>query len=403
MIRMKFLHTADLHIGRKIFEQSLIEDQQYILDKIIEIAVTEQVDAVVIAGDIYDRAIPSTEAVTLLDDFYTQLIQAGIKVIAVSGNHDSPERVAFADRILEGQGLYLAGGYQEPLRTVTLEDAFGPVTFVCLPFVKPAVVGATNSAEAVEAILGRTPMAMDLRSRYVLVTHFFVSGENGENPELSDSENDAQVGGLDAVPAGMFGAFSYVALGHIHKPQHMGMGKVYYSGSPLKYSFSEAKQEKCVQIVELGEQCRTENTEITESDVQRGVVFKRGGVTVRRIPLIPMRDMRCIRGKLSDLISSEVVAANSVGMEDYLQITLTDTEELIDPMGTLRSVYPNVLQIIMEKNCVDEDGVYESRLLGERKSTATLFGEFYEMLKGEPMDERRRTIVEEAAGRAEQL
>ena len=374
---MKFLHTADLHIGRKIFEQSLIEDQRYILDKIINIALTESVDAVVIAGDIYDRAIPSTEAVTLLDDFYTRLIQEGIKVIAISGNHDSPERVAFADRILEGQGLYLAGGYQEPLKTVTLEDETGPVTFVCLPFVKPAVVGVSNSAETVEAILGRTPMAMDLRSRYVLVTHFFVSGENGENPELSDSESDAQVGGLDAVPAGMFSAFSYVALGHIHKPQHMGMGKIYYSGSPLKYSFSETKQEKGVQIVEFGD-----------------------GMTVRRIPLVPLRDMRCIKGKLADLISPEVVEANKDGLDDYLQVTLTDTEELIDPMGTLRSIYPNVLQIIMEKNCVNEDGEYESHLVGERKSTATLFGEFYEMLKGEPLDDRRREIVEEAVAKA---
>ena len=398
---MKFLHTADLHIGRKIFEQSLIEDQKYILDKVVDIALTEQVSAVVIAGDIYDRAIPSTEAVTLLDDFYTRLIRAGIKIIAVSGNHDSPERVAFADRILEGQGLYLAGGYQEPLKTVTLEDEYGPVTFVCLPFVKPAVVGANNSAEAVEMILGRTPMAMDLRSRYVLVTHFCVSDENGENPELSDSENDAQVGGLDAVPAGMFGAFTYVALGHIHKPQHMGMGKVYYSGSPLKYSFSEAKQKKCVQIVELKSNQEVEVGEFTQTDVEKGIVSRQGAVTVRRIPLTPLRDMRCIRGKLSDLISPEIVAENSDCLEDYLQVTLTDTEELIDPMGTLRSVYPNVLQIIMEKNCPDEEGDYETRLVGERKSTSVLFGEFFEMLKGEPMDERRREIVEEAARKAE--
>lgn len=396
---MKFLHTADLHIGRKIFEQSLITDQRFILDKIIEIALTEQVDAVVIAGDIYDRAIPSTEAVTLLDDFYTRLIQAQIKVIAVSGNHDSPERVAFADRILEGQGLYLAGGYQEPPRTVTLEDEFGPVTFVCLPFVKPAVVGAASSAEAVESILGKTPRTMDLRSRYVLVTHYFVTGEKGENPELSESENDSQVGGLDAVPAGMFAGFSYVALGHIHKPQHMGMGKVYYSGSPLKYSFSEAKHEKCVNIVELGG-IKGEEDAVGEGAAVEANITSQPGLRIRSIPLTPLRDMRCIRGKLSELISPKAVAANSGCLEDYLQVTLTDKEELIDPMGTLRSVYPNVLQIIMEKNCVDEDGEYESRLTGQRKGTAELFGEFYELLKGEPMDEKRREIVEDAASKA---
>ena len=376
---MKFLHTADLHIGRKIFEQSLLEDQKIILDKIIAIVLEEKVDAVVIAGDIYDRAIPSTEAVTLLDSFYTRLIQAGVKVIAVSGNHDSPERVAFADRILEGQGLYLAGEIRESLKTVTLEDEYGPVTFVCFPFVKPAVVGADCSAQAVKTMLERLPMKMDLRSRYVLVTHFFVTGESGEAPELSDSENDSRVGGLDAVPSGMFSAFSYVALGHIHKPQHMGMGKVYYSGSPLKYSFSEALQEKGVNIVELN------GTE----------------TVVRRIALTPIRDMRCIKGKLAELISPEAVMANDSGREDYLQVTLTDTEELIDPMGTLRSVYPNVLQIVMEKNFTDGDEAYESRLTGERKNTTTLFGEFYELLKGEPMDERRMEIVREAVMKAE--
>lgn len=400
---MKFLHTADLHIGRKIFEQSLIEDQKYILDRITEIAFAEQVDAVVIAGDIYDRSIPSTEAVTLLDNFLTQLVKGGIPVIAVSGNHDSAERVAFADRLLEGQGLYLAGGYQEPLRTVTLEDEFGPVTFVCLPFVKPAEVGAASSAEAVEEILSRLPMTLDLRSRYVLVTHFFVTGESGETPELSDSENDSQVGGLDSIPAGLFQSFSYVALGHIHKPQHMGMGKVYYAGSPLKYSFSEAKYEKSVNIVELGIAGSGAENFAAGETLQAGEMLqgrdasRRGCLTVRRIPLTPLRDMRCIKGALAELISPRVVAECSQGREDYLQVTLTDTEELIDPMGTLRSVYPNVLQIIMEKNLQSDVGEYESRIVGQRKGTAELFGEFYELLKGEPMDEKRRGIVEEVA------
>lgn len=394
---MKFLHTADLHIGRKIFEQSLIEDQKYILDRITEIAFAENVDAVVIAGDIYDRSIPATEAVTLLDEFLTKLVKGGIPVIAVSGNHDSAERVAFADRLLEGQGLYLAGGYREPLRTVTLEDEFGPVTFVCLPFVKPAEAGAASSAEAVEGILSRLPMTLDLRSRYVLVTHFFVTGESGENPELSDSENDSQVGGLDSIPAGLFQSFSYVALGHIHKPQHMGMGKVYYAGSPLKYSFSEAKHEKSVNIVELGGGGR--KYEDSEGDGQGAETAERSGsgISVRKIPLTPLRDMRCIKGALAELISPEVVAECGQGREDYLQVTLTDTEELIDPMGTLRSVYPNVLQIIMEKNLQADEGEYESRIVGQRKGTAELFGEFYELLKGEPMDEKRREIVEAVA------
>ncbi len=399
---MKFLHTADLHIGKKLFEMSLMEDQKYILSQIFDIACREQVDAVLIAGDVYDRAVPSTESVTLLDDFLTRLIETKIPVLMISGNHDSPERVAFADAILEKQGLHIAGNYQVPLKTVTLEDEQGPVTFVCMPFVKPAVTGGTTSAQAVEQMLAATPMTLNLRQRYVLVTHYFVTGEQGEMPELSDSETDVNVGGLDNVPADFFRNFCYVALGHIHKPQQVGKGrnetdcdkvkygedkergkhgrmqnsKIYYSGSPLKYSFSEANGEKSVNIVELGEP---------------------GAVSVRREVLKPLRDMRCIKGRLADLMSPEVIAQVGEGNEDYIQATLTDTEELIDPIGTLRSVYPNVLQILLEKKQLTEGQEYESRMQGKRKSTVELFGEFYEMLKGEPMDEKRRAVVEDAA------
>ena len=377
---MKFLHTADLHIGKKIFEQSLIEDQYYILDRIYEIALREQVEAVVIAGDIYDRAIPSTEAVTLLDNFLTKLVKEGIPVIAVTGNHDSAERVSFADQILEKQGLHISGSIEGQLKTVMLKDAYGPVSFVCLPFVKPSAVGASASAQAVEEILGRQPMSLSLCQRNVLITHFFVVGENGESPEISDSETDTQVGGLDAVPVTFFQCFDYVALGHIHKPQHIGKGQVYYAGSPLKYSFSEAKWEKSVNIVELAE---------------------RGNVSVRKVPLTPLRDMRVIRGKLKELMKPERIAEEGERVTDYLQVNLTDTEELIDPMGTLRSAYPNVLFIRMEKNEENLAEEYVSRLSGQRKSTVQLFGEFYEMLKGEPLDDKRLQIAKEAAEEAE--
>ncbi len=377
---MKFLHTADLHIGKKIYEQSLMEDQSHILNQIYETALEEQVDAVVIAGDIYDRAIPPAEAVTLLDDFLTRLTEKKIPVIAVTGNHDSAERVAFAGRILEKQGLYIAGGAEGSLKTVTLEDAYGPVAFVCLPFIRPAAVGASSSAQAVEEMLGRHPMSLSACQRNVLVTHFFVVGESGEGPEISDSETDTQVGGLDAVPAALFRHFDYVALGHIHKPQHMGRGNVYYAGSPLKYSFSEAQWDKSVNLVELAEP---------------------GNVTVRKIPLSPLRDMRSIRGRLKELMEPERIAAEGEGSRDYLQAVLTDTEELIDPMGTLRSAYPNVLFIQMEKKACSGTEEYSSRLPGQRKSISQLFEEFYEMLKGEPLDEVRQQFVEEAAREAE--
>lgn len=377
---MKILHTADLHIGKKLFEQSLIEDQKYILGQIKEIALGEKVDVVVIAGDVYDRPVPPAEAVSLLDEFLTGLIKEGIKVIMISGNHDSPERVAFADRILEGQGLYIAGEYQTPLKTVVLSDEYGPVTFVCMPFVKPGVVGISaqggnETAMAVEQMLSRTPMTLSLNQRSVLVTHYFVTGENGEVPQLSDSETDVNVGGLDNVSAGLFAGFDYVALGHIHKPQHIGEGNVYYSGAPLKYSFGEALGTKSVNLVELRRPRQ---------------------VTVQKIPLKPLRQMRCIKGRLADLISREVVSSCD-GREDYIQASLTDTEELIDPVSTLRSVYPNVLQVLLEKNLPGADGGYESRMPMEQKGMAELFGDFYEMLKGEPMDEIRKSIVEDVA------
>lgn len=380
-LAMKFLHTADLHIGKRLFESSLIEDQKYILSQIVDIACREQVDAVLIAGDVYDRAVPSTEAVGLLDDFLTRLQVAELPVIMISGNHDSPERVSFADAILEKQDLYIAGSYQEPLKTVTLKDAHGPVTFVCMPFVKPAVVGCADSAGAVEHMLSHLNRTGEPNQRYVLLTHYFVTGERGETPRLSDSETDVNVGGLDNVSSGLFAGFNYVALGHIHRPQQIGGGSVYYSGSPLKYSFSEARGDKSVNIVELGAD---------------------GQAKVRREILRPLRDMRCIRGRLADLMdcAAQVTGEQAAAMrEDYIQATLTDTEELIDPIGTLRSVYPNVLQIVLEKNqpMEGQPAEYEGRPVSPHKGVAELFAEFYELLKGEPLDDKRRSVVEEAA------
>lgn len=358
----------------------MIEDQKYILEQIFDIAVRKKVDAVLIAGDVYDRSVPPTEAVSLLDDFLTKLVEAGIAVLMISGNHDSPERVAFAERILEKRGLYIAGNYCEPLKTVTLQDEYGPVTFVCMPFVKPAVTGNVTSEQAVTQMLSTLPMTLDGNRRYVLLTHFFVTGEQGETPELSDSESEVNVGGLDNVSAGLFRSFDYVALGHIHRPQHIGQGNVYYAGAPLKYSFSEAMNEKSVNLVELG---------------------RPGEVTVRRMYLKPLHEMRCLKGKLQDLMNRDVVELLGDSKEDYVQATLTDTEELIDPIGTLRSVYPNVLQILLERNQAAVGMEYESGIHSARKSTVELFSEFYEILKGEPMDEKRLSLVREVAEEAE--
>lgn len=414
---MKFLHTGDLHIGKKLFEASVLEDQAHILNQIHEIALAEQVQAVVLAGDLYDRSVPPAEAVTLLDDFLTRLVQAGIPVIAVSGNHDSPERISFGEKILEKQGLYLAGVYEGSLRRVEISDGETKVCFVCLPFVKPAQVEETTSAGAVARILYKEGLLADdisgqeqdkdtaqkqekaaaqentaegpmtgsegmdvceVPMRQVLVTLYFVTGENGQAPQLADSETSVDVGGIDNIPADVFKAFDYVALGHIHRCQQVGEGPIWYAGAPMKYSFSETRDTKSVNIVEL-----------------RG----QDPVTVTRRYLTPIREMRCIKGQLRDLIRPETVGAEGVSSEDYIQATLTDREELIDPIGVLRSVYPNVMQILSQRYEETGRDNYVSRLQGRRREPQELFGDFYEMLTGEKLSESQRELARDVAER----
>lgn len=367
---MKFLHTSDLHIGKTIYEFSMIEEQKHIVAEIIQIAKKEKVDAVLIAGDIYDRSIPSTEAVGVLNDFLTELIQEKIKVFLISGNHDSAERVQFANQILEKQGLTIVGSLENgQARQVFLEDEFGKVGITLLPFVKPSQVGAGTSQEAVEIIRSNTPFDKDARN--ICMTHYFVTN-HGKYPETSDSETNIQIGGLDHVEAELFSDFDYVALGHIHKAQKIGEGEIYYSGTPLKYSFSEAMDDKTVTIVEMKE---------------------KGNLTIRKCPLHPKRDMRRIKGTLEALLQKEVVESGN--REDYIEATLLDKEELIDPIGTLRSVYPNTMHIILAKNAEKESSLQEEEVLeqNQKKSMEELFGDFYELVRGEELDEERKEAV----------
>lgn len=375
---MKFLHTSDLHIGKKLYEAQLYEDQKHMLGELHRIALAEQVDAVVIAGDLYDRSMPPTEAVELLDDFLTELVREKIPVIMISGNHDSPERVGFGGRILEKQGLYIGGAYDGSLRKVSLKAGEQEVCFICLPFVKPGVVGKTNCQDAVAEILSKENIDFRDGKKYVLVTHYFVTGKTGEMPSLSESETGTYVGGIDNVTADVFDGFAYVALGHIHKSQKVSGGEIYYSGSPMKYAFSETNQEKTVNIVEItGE-----------------------GVSVEKKALQPYRDMRVIKGELSALIDPMVVEDAGVSKEDYIQAILTDKEALIDPIGILRSVYPNVLQIVLEKNYSVKEELYTGNFQTRKKSIPELFGEFYEMLTGTELSEEQVRAVEAAAGEA---
>lgn len=372
---MKLVHTGDLHIGKIVNGFSMMEDQKYILKQIYEISCREKADALILAGDIYDRAIPPAEAVVLLDHFLTDMAEAGILVFLISGNHDSPERLGFAAKLLEDKRIHIGGVYENCLKEVKVTDLYGEVTFVLMPFVRPATVEAKTSGEAAERMLSQRVKG---KEREILVSHCFVT-DGGREPELSDGETTVHVGGLDNVEASLLGGFDYVALGHIHKPQKIGQGNIYYAGAPLAYSFSEAGHEKSVNLVELGEE---------------------GETTVRRIPLKPLHEMRRIRGRLEELMRPEIVAAGDA--EDYIRAELTDEEELIDPIGTLRSVYPNIMQIVLMKNEEKENTAYTSRLQEKRKSIPELFQDFYEMIRGEKPDEEKMEAVRAAARKAEE-
>ncbi len=372
---MRFLHTGDLHLGKTVNDFSMISDQRYILEQITDMVKKEAVQALVIAGDVYDRAIPPSEAVTLLDDFLTQLVKLGVSVLLISGNHDSPERVSFAEEILKEKGVYIAGVYKEGLKKVAFFDEYGEVTFVLMPFIKPAAVGARTNGEAVEKMLAAEEKKEE--GRRVLVSHFFVT-DCGREPELSDGETTIHVGGLDNVEASLFDGFDYVALGHIHKPQRIGEKQVYYAGAPLAYSFSEAGRTKTVNLVEIkGE----------------------GEVSVKQLPLKPLHEMRKIRGRMDELMAEEVVEA--ADRFDYIQAQLTNEEELIDPIGTLRNVYPNIMQIVLMKNEGRENPEYESRAVEKRKSIPELFAGFYQMVRNEEPDEERMEIILETAKETE--
>ena len=364
---MKILHTADLHIGKIVNEFSMIEDQRHILKQIIEIAVEKKVEVVIVAGDIYDRAIPSVEGVELLDEFYTQLLQYGIRVLAISGNHDSPERISFASKILREQGLHICGDYQGRLKKIVLEDEYGEVIFHFFPFIKTATASVYLEKKAVtvqqmaEEILEKDKEELDLEKRNVCISHYFVLHGNEKAEEILEREES--VGGIDGIEASLFEDYDYVALGHIHGDSYMGRETIAYSGSPLKYSFSEVNQKKSVRIIELKE---------------------KGNIEIERCFLKPLHDMRVIRGELKELMKPEVVQAADAS--DYICAMLTDKDDLLNPMDTIRSVYPNTMQVIVEK--------YQKEYLPEEltvldtreKDLFTNYQDFFELVEGEALE-----------------
>ena len=357
---MRFLHISDLHIGKVVNDFSMLEEQKLILDQLVSLAAENKVDALVIAGDIYDRAIPPGEAVSLFDQFLTKLSDQEIQIIMISGNHDSPERISFGEHLLCARGVHIAGVWNRQAKRVLLGDT----EFVLLPFFKPVREEETDSNSAVARALERywqQEQEESLEKQRVLITHFFVT-DQGKEPALSESETTIHVGGLDNVEASLFDGFDYVALGHIHRCQQIGERPVWYSGSTLKYSFGECGQEKCALLVNL-EEHRAE---------------------VTRLPLHPAKEFRIIRGSLEELLRQ---GQEDERRSDYLQAVLTDRGELIDPMGTLRSVYPNMMQILRAGELEQEQRAEQKadRMLARRKDPVALFEAFYEEVTGETL------------------
>lgn len=367
---MKFLHLSDLHLGKRVNGFSMIGDQKYILAQILQIAQKERADGVILAGDIYDKPVPPAEAVQIFDEFLTKLADMEIPVFLVSGNHDCAERIAFGAHLMRGKNVYISPVYDGAVEPVRLKDEFGELDLYLLPFLKPAIVRhafedaqISSYQDALQTAVEH--MQIDRGRRNVLVAHQFVTGAS-----RCDSE-EISVGGVDNVEASVFDAFDYVALGHIHSPQHVGRETVRYCGTPLKYSFSEADQEKSVTVAEL---------------------LEKGKVLIRQIPLIPLRDMRKLRGSYLEVTAPSFY--QGMNREDYIQVTLTDEEDVPDGMQKLRVIYPNLMRLEYDNRRTREERTVDAAADAEQKSELELFEEFYELQNNQPMSEQQRAFAE---------
>lgn len=372
---MKLIHLSDLHLGKRVHEFPMLEDQKHIIKQILGIIDREEPDAVLIAGDVYDRTIPQTEAVNLLDGFLTELTARDLPVLLISGNHDSADRLAFGGRVMERSRIHISPVYDGKVKPVTIEDEYGPVDFFLLPFLKPAVVRACFPEEEVESTNDAVACAVrhmprDPSRRRVLVAHQFVTGAS-----TCDSE-EMYVGGSDNVDADVFGDFDYVALGHLHGPQNP-RPNIRYCGSPLKYSFSELHQKKGVTIVRLGE---------------------KGSLSVEAVPLTPLREMRELRGAYEQLTALDFY--RGLDLDDYYRIILTDENDKPEAMGCLRSIYPNLMCLEYDNARTRNGGkAVEALAEIERKSPLEVFAALYEQQNAAPLSGEQegylRQLIEE--------
>ena len=367
---MRFLHLSDLHLGKRVNEFSMLEDQAYILKEILNIIDAQKVEAVLIAGDIYDKVIPSAEAVRLLDDFLTRIAARELPVFLISGNHDSAERIAFGSRLMNSRQIYLSPVFESDVEPVTISDRYGEINIYMLPFVKPSLVKRVYPEEeiityqdAVNAAVQH--MQIDTDKRNILLAHQFVTGA-----QTCDSE-ELSVGGTDNVDGSVFDPFDYVALGHIHRPQNMGSPRLRYCGSPLKYSFSEAGHQKSVTVVELG---------------------AKGDLQVRTVPLSPRRDLTQLRGSYMELTARDYYT-NGDFQQNYLHITLTDEQDVPDAMGRLRSIYPYLMLLDYDNARTRALGQVHDGAATEKQSPFDVFAEFYRRQNGTDLTEEQAAFL----------
>ena len=369
---MKLIHLSDLHLGKRVNEFSMIDDQRHVLDQILRVIDAERPDAVLIAGDVYDKPVPTAEAVALLDWFLVELSGRQLQVFVISGNHDSAERMAFGGRLMEQSGVHLAPVYDGTVARWTLTDEHGLVHLYLLPFVKPVHVRRCFPEREIETYTDAVAAAVeamdvDPAARNVLVTHQFVTGAaRCESEEVS-------VGGADNVDASVFDGFDYVALGHLHGPQTVGRETVRYCGTPLKYSFSEAHHKKSVTVVELGE---------------------KGTVAVRTVPLTPRRDLVELRGAYEEVTRRDFYEGNGY-QDSYVHITLTDEEDVPDALGKLRLIYPYLMKLDYDNQRTHATGVGDEGGDLQRKSPMELLEEFYELQNGQPMGQEQRQFAQQ--------
>lgn len=374
---VKIIHTADWHIGKIVNEFSQIEDQKYILDQLVEILKEEKPHALVIAGDLYDRSVPPAVAVELLDEYISKIsVELKIPVLAIGGNHDSAERLSFVSEILSKNNFYIEGILKKDPRKVILSDEFGPVNFYMVPYADPAIVRRMfenpeikTHDDAMKMIIDNIEEKMNGEERNVMITHGYVTSSSKEM-ETSESERPLSIGGTDRISSKYFDIFNYTALGHLHSAQPVGSDKIGYSGSLLKYSFSEVKHKKGVTIVNI------------DGEGNLDIGFKQ---------LIPLRNMKIIKGELKELITPEEY--NKHNTEDYFQVNLTDKGEVIDAISQLRAVYKNIMLLKRDYQIEDIcEGISGGRDY-EQKNKVELFGEFFEMVRGRELNEEETDIV----------